>query len=211
MAKVFDSRTTEFSYIPILKNANTWGHYIFKDLLDFEEKEFIFDPNRKYIIFLRDPFERWVSGVLQHLFQITLEPETPILKPMLNENSKLDDLHLVLLTTIVAFDGHTLRQRDFLENAYSTLQRKNVIYFDVGDKNFSKNVVSFLYKSFGISLPTKNIHRADDNIFKVNMKKQIMKFLKKNPKYKENVISYYQSDYDFLKKCNFYVANRSNL
>lgn len=207
MSKVFESKTTEYCYIPILKNAHTWGTNIFQNYLDFEEKNYVPNTDKKYIIFLRNPVERWVSGVMEFMQSLHVDPVT---KPYLSNSCKLDPLHLALLCTIVTFDAHTVRQVDYLREFYPKLYTRNIIYFYMDD-NFSENVTSFLYKSFGLQLPTSKINVAKENRFKIHIEKQIINFLNENPKYKKNIELYFDRDYSFLNTCKFYKANRSNI
>jgi hypothetical protein len=207
MIRVFESKTTEYCYIPLYKNAHTWGENIFQNHLDFELKKFVFKDDKKYILFLRDPLKRWMSGVMEYLQGLKTDPNVD---PYLSNSCKLDQLHLTLMCSIVALDVHTARQVDYIRNFYPGLRQQKMIYFFM-DEHFAENVTSFLYKSFGVQVPTDKINVAKENIFKINIEGQILKFLNENPKYKENIEAYFNLDYDFLKNCYFYRANRSNL
>ena len=58
----------EYAYIPILKNAHTWLTQVFRDGLKWDP---VSDPKEishcKKIIVLRDPAERWISGMATYL------------------------------------------------------------------------------------------------------------------------------------------------
>jgi hypothetical protein len=204
MAEILESKTTEFCFIPILKNASTWGRHIFLDHLEFKQKQEIFvpDSNKKYIVFLRDPVDRWMTGVMEYIQILKSESLT---ETYLTDQCQLDPLHLSLLCTIIRFDAHTVRQTDYLRECFPKLPQQNVIYFDVGNENFAKNVVSFLYQRFGVQLPTDKINTRIDNPFKSHIKKQIVNFLKKNPKYQQKIDFYFEMDREFMKHVNFYT------
>ncbi len=205
MADIFESKNTEFCYIPILKNASTWGKHIFVNYLGFEQADKIFqpDPDKKYILFLRDPVDRWISGVIEYIQILKLETETA---DCLADDCELDPLHLALMCTIIRFDAHTVRQIDYIREFYPKLPQQNVTWFDVGDENFSENVTGFLYESFGVQLPTDKINTRNYNPFKQHIEKQIVNFLNHNPRYRKKIEFYFERDREFIKHVNFYRA-----
>lgn len=205
MTKIFESKTTEYCYVPLLKNAHTWGESVFRNL-NFEENDFIFKKEKKYIIFLRDPIDRWLSGMAQFLeiSKIDLKLDT-----LLDSNFKLDKLHLHLLCTVIGFDPHTQGQFRYIRQYNPQLERGKCIYFYMNDVNFASNVKHFLHKTFQVTIPTKKINSTEKNTFKKNIRNQLEMTIKNNSTYRNNILSYFQEDYDFIKKCNFYNPNSS--
>lgn len=207
MTQILESKTTEYCYVPLLKNAHTWGESIFRNL-NFEEKDFIFKKEKKYIIFLRDPIDRWLSGIAQFLEISKIDLK---LDSHLDSNFKLDELHLHLLCTVIGFDAHTQGQFRYIRQYNPELERGKCIYFYMNDINFVNNVKHFLYKTFQTTISTNKINSIEENTFKKNVRRQIESALENNINYKNNVLSYFEEDYDFIKKCNFYNPNSSAL
>jgi len=193
-------------YAPIPKNASMWGNKIFKDYLNFESKKYVLEKNlnKKFIIFLRDPLDRWISGITQFLWQLQFDDDTEYF--LKNKNFILDPLHISLIFSKIEFDTHSMSQVSFLHEFLPSIDSHHkLIYFYVNDVNFSKQVAHFLYSNYKIKIPTSKIHETAKNKLKVQIRKQIKDNLNSNPKHLKFVMKVLQKDYELISNCNFYT------
>jgi hypothetical protein len=113
-------------YINIPKNASTWGKQCV-EALAFEHTNYIdsrlIDKGYEAIIFLRDPIDRWYTGIAEYIHRYGLLPSNRFNK---------DSIGLILHK--VVFDEHTEQQRMFLQG----VNLDNAVFFKV-DHNLSKN------------------------------------------------------------------------
>lgn len=208
MIQIFESNTDEYAYVPLLKNAHLWGEMVFEKYLKFEKVNYEFDKDKKYIIFLRDPIDRWLSGIGEYLQIVKTDNK---LNYQLHSNYKLDPLHLHMLFTVIGFDPHTQGQFRYIRQYNPRLERGKCIYFYLNDPKFAEKVAYFVYKHFQVIIPTQKIHTIEESIFKQNIRKQLEATMKHNPTYNSNLQKYFQEDYDFIKNCAFYNPNSSSI
>ena len=99
---------TGFSYVPIPKNASTYLTHVFRDNLNFINYEYYRTlKNMKYLAVLRDPYDRWLTGIVEYIARYF---------PIDNETSLTPDLLNYFLKKIV-LDPHTEPQVNFLHPA----------------------------------------------------------------------------------------------
>lgn len=153
--------STQYVYLPILKNAHSWTQQFLKDNLGIElEENNQYVHNKKIIIVLRDPIQRWVSGIAQFMsmYDIVkcnellnnksfLEVLFDVCKLDLHTRLQLDDIFFVDMRKCLFFrcdNSYTGTMRSFV----STLNKTNTIienniYHSVTSGNESKK---FVYK-----------------------------------------------------------------
>jgi len=181
---------TNFGYIVIPINASTLSKSIFylNHMSDGRNNNFIierkFDLN--FIVTLRDPFERWVSGVTTYFFRAYPDEEiTPYL--------------LKLLSKKIIWDCHTAHQKSFLEQ----VETDNTTFFYLDD-TWEDKYFKFLKETWNLEKLT-NLHR---NSHKVNHQKNIyfkvLDFVENDKTIKNNIINFYVEDYELISKINFY-------
>lgn len=196
----YGNKNLNFIYYPILKNAHSWGKEFFKVNFNFEEMllgpNILLDSNdvshidKKILIFLRNPIDRWFSGVVQWFAM------EPIQGKFLPNDYILDELTSKLVFSAVKLDNHTHSQKYYLSN----VPLKNAVLFDCGDVNFQDNLQDYFYKVE--KLPLKDLllekrNSTEENLLKISLKKQLTDMYNKNKKFKDSVQEYYKNDIIF--------------
>jgi hypothetical protein len=117
----------DFAYIPIPKNSssyiaqmlakNGWGvcNFLTTDL-----------RKKKIIVLLRNPTDRWISGMAQYMCSALLKDGRTSSNIIDNWNSIIQDL----IFDRVIFDDHTEKQIYFI----NSVPRENCIFFDSANK-----------------------------------------------------------------------------
>jgi len=195
----FSDSECPYAFIPIFKNAHNWGISFFKKYCYFKKNK-VCKSNKKFIIFLRDPYERWISAVTQWIvFRIEIKHDT---------NYVVDNLLIELMSMTVNFDGHTTPQSVHTKPLLE--QNCDIIYFDLDDKKFEENIKHFAQVKLGITVPKKHIPKLNttlDNPIKVQITEQIKKYLATRPILVQNIKEYYKEDYKLIETCKFYRYN----
>jgi hypothetical protein len=191
-------------YVQIPKNASCWFKHHFMPADAYNYYTDGFDSNKHLaLVVLRDPVERWTSGIGQYLIGWT-------------PGSKfyIDIIDWESLTTQVTLDDHTQPQSDFIAN----LPYDNIVWFKCDD-NLPNNFIDFM-KKYNINV--KLLDEKDDvtNIFNITKKVQpgsqtvsqqtvvdkIISKLNENPKYLDRIKEFYQDDYKLYNTVSYYVA-----
>jgi hypothetical protein len=175
-----------FIYVPILKNAHTTYRNFFagKYGMDTEYRINHFSvknslKDKRFIIILRDPIERWVSGAVECFYR---KPE------------KLDDAFMLdLIFKAVGFDEHVGKQIDYLYYIDDITK----CFFFYQSVNLHKNICTFCskylveisndyqYKEHNVAIETPG---KKDLIEKLNF------LIESNTSYKTNLKNYYTED-----------------
>ena len=180
------------AYVCILKNAHTWASRLFIDNLKFE---LVRPPEKsKYVVILRDPVERWISGISQ--LMSTYNRDTLYLFD--------EPLFLDFLFTVARWDEHTSRQVDSLVHldinnclffkCDSSLEH-NLIHYVSSVKNSSEIVNNNLYNTYNTS---------DPNTIKVDVHSKISSLIQRNPAYRKKITNYYRHDLELI---NYVTSN----
>lgn len=198
-------------YIPINKNASTWAISYFKNSLkwnlQFDDAMRIYDHNLwnvsstiahyRKIVILRDPIDRWISGIIQYVFSYF--PDT------LDINN--DDLINYFFAKIY-LDPHTLPQVNFLHN----LDIKSIDFFMVNEK-LEHNLDIYLSKKIPseyVSIP-KNLYKnstlTDKTDVDILLHNKLRNIIDNDSNYRSKIMSFYKSDYDLIENVTFYAAN----
>lgn len=133
----------------------------------------------KYLIALRDPIERWISGIAQF---------------MLIESNK--DLTLRDLINTVTFDDHTELQSYFLQD----VDLNKCIFLRV-DNNLRNNVGSWLFDNgFNTDVNSiTNINQGNEMI-----KNKFSAMVDGNSQIKLKLFKHYEQDYELINRVKFY-------
>lgn len=197
--------SNQICYLPIPKNASMWADDVFTSLnfkkhkFDHTLDSYKFLLNKKCMIFLRNPIERWYSGVAQFFSQQVEDPNVEYI---------LDNKTLHLIFSAVRMDVHTDLQINFILG----IDYNDCLFFDIGDKNFPHQVYHYLIMkqiAFDRHLlnrpPPKNT--SESFVVKQSIVNQLKHHAKKNPHDLLKVHSYYNADirlYNWLSKGRFY-------
>ena len=172
--------------LPIPKNASSYsGNF----LADLNWKYYhVTDPleliNKKQIILLRDPIERWCSGFSQDYFFDNLNLD-------LDDKDTLDHIFKV-----GALGLHTKLQTEFIK-----IKSNDVNYLNV-DQNLTKNLSTFLNKEIKIRAYTSN--RKHGSRMDNRIKEKIYHIVNTNPKYKSMLIEFLKKDIELYNSVLFY-------
>lgn len=228
MTSIFESKDGQFCYTPIPKNASSFGHHVFKELLDFEEiklgnqlhteeSAWKSDKNKHHIVILREPLDRWFSGVAQFLFETRKElyDRDANLINCVHDDFILDPLHLKILFTRLSFDTHTMTQVEYIHHNFPDVLSFKTTFFYIKNSDeyldkleFKINIEHFIFSNLGIQINANPIHTAKEQKFKINIKNQLEFCYKNNPIYKNNLDEYLKQDYDLLKSVRLYQGIR---
>ena len=177
------------SFIGQLLHYNGWNLFINEEdtLITTNTDMPISDVDNCFVV-LRDPFDRWVSGITQYI--ATFEFDT-----LLGKDNAITgmDIHSHIIDT----DDHTLPQHYYFANLHTGVDKT---YFWV-NKNLKNNMLSFynLTDNNKTALPTNNEGKPDDStIIRNILKTKILRYLDHNPLFKQQIINYYKKDYDII-------------
>ena len=179
---------TDLAYVNIPKNASSWTK---PNLLDWGWEYYNYHEDqidKTFIVVLRDPVERWISGIAEYL-------------TLYHPNFKLHEFEaLDLIFERVSFDDHTDRQVNFIHG----LDTDSCIFLWCDQRyrhNFSAlleehRMMNQYYKYDYQHISENNEHRKK---FKGIFTREIL-----NPRYMQLVQQYFEPDYQLINSVNFY-------
>lgn len=202
------SKLYPVAYIPIMKNASTWAKLYFENMLKWEMNHDdcarLLDSTaynlistlkwHRKIVILRDPIERWITGILQYI--VTYYPN-------FDYKQVNDDSLIEYLFTKIYFDEHTLPQVNFLHN-----QNIDSIDFFNLDNNLSFNLQRYLsdkIPSEFIPIPDdlyKNSTDTNKMQIDLDLRERLRTFVA-NPYYKNKLVKFYRDDYELISNVKF--------
>lgn len=176
-------------YIPVLKNAHSWGKQFFSHNFNCNEKVYIGSENadqykdKKFVVILRDPIERWISALAQYLIDF----DNPV--------EMLDDPVIYkLITDGAALDAHGMLQRYSLIG----LDESKTIFF-MCDENLERNINLFsmeFYKKSTESVGDFNKHINDKQ--KTFLYPKIKNMVLQDPIALNKLKKFYLNDYALI-------------
>jgi hypothetical protein len=146
---------------------------------------------------LRDPVERWLSGIAEYLHRYQDK----------NFTNNLSKETLDLIFDRVAFDDHTEKQAYFCHG----IHRYRSLFFRC-DSTLTELFTHFL-TSNGVDIDTSRIPPANvtaTNQDKFNIKEKFRGIVENNKKYKDKLIDYLKADFDLIDSVNFYPLDNEN-
>lgn len=180
-----------FAFVPIFKNASSWGRDYFKYGCNMDKSyNWLVDDmsNHSFIVFLRDPIERWLTGISTYF--------------MNNHKDYFitDDKVFDMIFDGVTFDVHTAPQTLFIES----LDTDRTYFFNLDDNNFINSLRKFVTKnSIGNPghLPAFNITK--EGTYQHKMQEIFRDKLYNNKKYMDNIQWRLRGDIELIKKIRF--------
>ena len=181
-------------YVPIEKNVTRVIQSMITPM-GFQERDFfkLKNQNITSLIVLRDPVQRWVSGVVEYF---------------LRKNLGLDDM--TKQQTVehafdqVVFDVHTCPQHHFVAEVQG---QKNHIWFDQDQKSQLIESVSKYFNEQGFSNDwTPNKFPTSDNLIS-DQKRQLTQLYQdtlKQPDMLQRIKDFYSKDYELIDSIKFY-------
>jgi hypothetical protein len=179
-------------YLHLPVNSSSWGKATFS-IAGFDcNLHDVINNNYTTIVFLRDPIDRWLSGLATWL-TASLPQYTP-LNEIRNNHAVLD-----ILFNIIRTDEHTEKQQYFLQG----LNQNNMKFFMVNE-SLSESVVN--YCASVLKKPVPLLNRINETTLpggKLIPKNYFKLILESNPKYLNRVKEFFKNDYHFIKNTQF--------
>jgi len=205
-------------YIPIPKNASCWAKYYLAQLraIEYDYYNQRFDTNTDLaLVILRDPIERWISGIAQVL--TGFHPSHPM---------NVGNIDWDLITRSVFRNNHTQPQHEFIAN----LPHNRTVWFYC-DSSLQDKFIHFLkqYNFNPTILPTEQDTENKFNVSKRTPSKiirpgepggviggdwtmppqqdivdQIRQVLDQHPEYVERLKNLYREDYNLIDSVTYY-------
>ena len=160
------------------------------------------------IVILRDPVERWISGVAQYITSYILNVTGAystvtgpgILHQSLNSDEFIRQYNVIferlLFDQISRLDDHVWPQHDFFEELIPQVERK---YFFVND-NLTSNMANYLKFQ---PIENLNTNKGTDNLETYNVQKFIQQRLIERQELVDRVKLAYSKDYSLIQSVNF--------
>ena len=209
-----DADHRSYVYINIPKNATNWIKHNFHgtefnyrtdtfhqppEFFISEQTKDLWRQRKRFIVVLRDPYTRWISGLAQHLSGY--EPDHPKFISNLNWNNVFDQ---------VIFDNHTEPQVKFIEGIDPT----KTVWFNC-DSNLRYNFLLAWSRKFNDIPSPDSVNNKDldfenmynvtnKNLVKKNIAEQITNVLDNNPRWQQRIRDFYSEDYKLINSVEFY-------
>lgn len=177
-------------YVNIPKNASSWTKPNLQDW-SWEFYNYHYDAvvaNKTAIIVLRDPVERWLSGIAECL-------------ALYHPEFELQDAETIkLIFDRITFDDHTEKQVKFLHN----LDTDRSIFLWC-DENYRTNFSNLIQEYLGDNKYHNYEYQHVSDASPVRKKfKEIFREQLKNSKYLEQIKQHFAEDYELIESVNFY-------
>lgn len=184
----------QYMYVNIPKNASSWTR---NNLLRYNWEFYNYHTDDLYhkhaIIVLRDPIERWLSGIAEYmyLYHRNIDP-AHFSKSFFN-----------LVFDRIAFDDHTEKQVLFFNEL--NLNNCTFFYCDVKYKEYIRNFIS---KKIGNTyfFSTLHEHVTNESLERKKFRQIFSKALHENSKYLINLKKYFNDDYKLINSITFYAG-----
>lgn len=158
-------------------------------------------PDAKVFAILRDPINRWISGVVEYLLMYHQNTIDSIIEPNNHECWPLlgDKLGFSILFDRITFDDHTERQAVFLQGL--DLSRFTWFYIN---SDFNTVLSKYLTEIGCVDTFHTNENAASDVPKKQSLKK-LIKYIVDTDEYKKyNLTQWHWCDYKLIEQLKFY-------
>ena len=191
-------------YVNIPKNASSWISLQFNQGINHDAENInyydIVDLAQcRFIVILRDPLDRWISGMTQMIYT---EPATDL--DGVANNMNIDTFDWELVMEKIEYDNHTQKQVDFIYN----IPRNQIVWLKFDDQ-LKDNFINLML-SYGCDVEIKKSDK--DNITPKDSAKhavmdKIVSKLDQHTKYRQKIIDHYHEDYALINSVKFYKNN----
>jgi hypothetical protein len=218
--------------VDIPKNASSWvKHHTLGMGFNYHTQKFSIDndvrmqnidaltlnnalQNARYIVILRDPVNRWISGLAQYLHGY--DSSHPL---------HINNVDWDMIVDTVVFDGHTRSQCKFIKG----IDHSKIIWLRCDD-TLAKNYGTIMEQFTGTPFKITTEDQDPNNVFNITKKKlpavvsylhnpgsyitespqfivdRISEKLASNPDYFDKLRRFYKKDYELFDTVNFYQA-----
>jgi hypothetical protein len=188
-------------YVNIPKNASSWISLQFNQGINHDAENInyydIVDLAQcRFIVILRDPLDRWISGMTQMIYT---EPKTDLDGVVNNMNINTFDWELGMEK--IEYDNHTQKQVDFIYG----IPQNQIVWLKFDDQ-LKDNFINLML-SYGCDVEIKKSDKDNitlKNSVKHSVMAKIVSKLDQNIKYSQKIIDYYHEDYDLFNTVSFY-------
>lgn len=191
-------KDSNFMYVYIPKNASSWTK---PKLLDWNWEFYNYHTDnllhKHSLIVLRDPIERWLSGIAEYFF-------------LKHKDLNLNDLNKASLDLIfdrIAFDDHTESQVLFLQN----LNLNNCTFFWC-DEKYKINFSEFLNQNGMTNSYYKyeKQHVTSNNKERKKVKEYFDNIVYNHLPFKEKLELYFQKDYKLIESVKYFSEKNTH-
>jgi len=190
------SPNRNYRYVAIAKNASSSiSNLLFNNKWDSIEGGFNDDVTN--IVVVRNPLERWISGMTEYLVgkNSSLGEITRNLPNIFTHINFLNDEFIIkIITDQIYFDGHTLPQTWYLEGI--NVKRTKFFYMD---DEFKEKICDFLK----VNKSLKNINESKRDKLKNNVKEILQDIVSKNINLTEEIDKHYYCDHKLIDSVKF--------
>ena len=179
----------DLCYIPIPKNSSSYvGQLLLKN--GWATDNFLTTDlsNKNIIILLRDPKERWISGMVEYLCSSLLKNDKPSSYFINNWNDIIQDL----IFDQIIFDDHTEKQVYFIQG----IPRENCVFFD--SSNQPEQAIKQYLSTHSVDLNIDaeiDRNQTSGNEYKEPLVSFLQDRLDKNPNLLNKLMNKYREDY----------------
>jgi len=188
------------SYLSTWSNALAWSPTWCGDLPSTVEET---------CVILRDPVDRWISGIAQYLNSYILnvrgpqgpvfpnDPYNHIWDRRITADIFIENYNMlverIIFDQVNRFDDHVWPQSELCDNACVGMNRRYIIM----DENFDQKMTAY----FGAE-PVPNLYRnsGSDNPDQHRLQEFLRSRLTQRPELRERVINAYADDYAFIER-----------
>ena len=198
--RCFTDQDWRLAYVPIEKNVTRVIQSMITPM-GFKESDFLRSNKTPAtcLIVLRDPVQRWVSGVVEYLLRVY--------RDRINKHNNMTRQNITAEKALeqIVFDRHTCPQHRFLEGLSGP---KQYIWFDQDQKPELITSVAKYFNEQGFSnewTPDKFSH--DDDLASQQKREltQLYQDILKQPDMLQRVKNFYSKDYELIDSIKFYT------
>ena len=199
----YDIVGTHYSYIPIGKVASTFmGEFLAN--LKWTNTSYNYNEIDKqrlpktYMVVLRDPVERWCSGIVEYLVNNRRFLEGKGSEWSLQNRETLD-----FIFGVAKFDRHTCSQVDYLHG----LDTNECVFFKL-DSNFEDTMKRFAEKKLNSPINDAIIrdfaYNTSERETHKTLRNTINFQIKNNPRYMKTIKDHFKNDIILFDQVTFY-------